>query len=115
MNEALERTKPGLVEEMMWSRAVRLPHPEPIYLVALKFRVQGLDKELIGVWATTRLEGEGADFLAVDETAQRFTDWPDADKSPANISRTDPAVAQAKFCADGDISHLESATGTVAR
>jgi hypothetical protein len=115
MNEALDRTKPGLVEEGMWSMAVRLPHPEPIYLVALKFRIQGLDQELMGVWATTRLEGEGLDFLAVDETAQRFTDWPDADKAPARISPTDPAVAQAKFCADGDLSHLENDTSTVAR
>lgn len=115
VGDALLRTKPGLIDGTMWSQAVRLPDPEPIYLVALQFRVRGIDQQLMGVWATTSLEGEGLDFLAVDETAQRFTDWPHADTAPAHISPTDPAVAQARFCADGQLSHLENATATVSR
>ncbi|MDF2143530.1 hypothetical protein [Knoellia sp. p5-6-4] len=113
--DALLRAKPGPVEDTTRSRAVRLPDPEPIYLVAPQFRVRGIDQQLMGVWAESSLGEEGGDFLAVDETAQRFTDWPHADKSSTHISPSDPAVAQTRFCADGELSHLEKAPGTVAR
>ena len=98
----------------MTSGAVRLPYPEPVDLVAIGFGDQG-PSDHMGVWAVTDLHHPGAEIWAVDEIAQRFTDWPDADTSPFRISTTEAEAAQAKWCLDGDPAHLSGVTGSVVR
>jgi hypothetical protein len=52
----------------------------------------------VGVFAATALTGSGGMVLAIDGPAKQFTTWPDADKTDAAISETDPSVAAAKAC-----------------
>jgi hypothetical protein len=52
----------------------------------------------VGVLAATALTGSGGMVLAIDGPAKQFTTWPDADKTDAAISETDPSVAAAKAC-----------------
>jgi hypothetical protein len=68
-----------------------------VYVVAVKFSATGVASQ-VGVFAATSLTGSGGMVLAIDGPAKQFTVWPDADKTDAAISETDPSVAAAKAC-----------------
>lgn len=78
--------------------AVRSAHNPEVYFVAMQFAGSDTDNQ-IGVWATTDLE-EGSDILAVDETAQAATSWPDATEGTGGISLTDSSVERVTGCVD---------------
>jgi hypothetical protein len=73
------------------------PDYAQVYFVAATVAVPGAEQ--IGVWATNDIvPGALGTILAVDDTAQTFTDWPDADESEARISKSDSAVTAAIGC-----------------
>lgn len=78
--------------------AYKSPDFKDVYFIAMSFRVVGVDDAQVGVWASNALEPDEGMILAVNSFAQGFTDWPDADKTKADIARTDPAVDMAKGC-----------------
>lgn len=78
-------------------RAYMSPDYAQVYFVAATVAVPGAEQ--IGVWATNDIvPGALGTILAVDDTAQTFTDWPDADESEARISKSDSAVTAAIGC-----------------
>lgn len=77
-------------------RAYRSPDYEQVYFVAADITAPGVDGDP-AVWATNDLNGGGV-FMAVDNVAQTFTTWPDANTTAAAIQSTDPAVSAAKDC-----------------
>lgn len=77
--------------------AVLSPDFSTVYFVAMKFSAEGVPDQ-VGVWASNSLEAGGGIIMAVDGFAQEFTDWPDADRTDAQISKADPSVDAAKAC-----------------
>ncbi len=82
------------------SAAWRSPDYEKVWFIGVRFSATGVGEQ-VGVWASNSLEAGGGLILAVDGYAQQFTDWPDADKSAAKISKADRAVAIVKQCLEG--------------
>jgi hypothetical protein len=56
----------------------------------------------IGVWATNNIEvaGMGA-IMVVNEVAQEFSDWPDADGTDAKMTMSDDGAEEARDCVKG--------------
>jgi hypothetical protein len=67
-----------------------------VYFVAMRFNAVGVSNQT-GVWASVGFQ-DGATIMAVDAIAQQFTDWPEADKTDAKISKSDPGISAAKKC-----------------
>ncbi|GAA5119303.1 hypothetical protein GCM10025762_37020 [Haloechinothrix salitolerans] len=79
--------------------AVRSPNHEKVFLIAGEMKAPGVDGE-IGVWASNSLERGGGIIMAVDNIAQAFTVYPDADKTDAQISPAAAGVQEARDCLD---------------
>lgn len=77
-------------------KAVRSPDFKKVFFVAADVTAPGVSG-YSGVWSVNDLQSPGL-ILAVDGFAQKFTVWPDADKTDARISRADPSVNRAKDC-----------------
>jgi len=76
---------------------VKSPAFARVYFIAVEFSLPSGNND-VAVFATSALTPIGAPVFAVDDVAQQVTDWPDADKSKAAISKTDPYVSAAKAC-----------------
>ena len=77
--------------------AVKSPDFRNAYFIAITFSATGVDDQT-GVWVSNLLYPGDGIIMAADPTAQQFTDWPDADKTDAQISTDDPSVDAAKSC-----------------
>jgi hypothetical protein len=87
----------GSGAQFVKAAGVKSPAFARVYFIAVEFSAPGLDNQ-VAVFAASELTPSGGPVFAVDEVAQRITDWPDADKSKAAISKNDPYVTAAKAC-----------------
>lgn len=78
--------------------AYKSPNYEKVWFVAAEFNAPGVDNE-VAVWATNSLAGEGL-TLAVDNMAQEFTVYPNANETSFEIPTTGDDVTNAKGCLD---------------
>ena len=76
--------------------AVLSPDFGHLYFIAARFTANGIGVQT-GVWASSKLDTNGL-ITSVDNFAKQFTVWPDADKTQAKISTTDPSVDKARDC-----------------
>jgi hypothetical protein len=56
---------------------------------------QGIDE--LATWSTNRLDPSGLIF-AVDNVAQKYSDWGDGDKTDANLTMDDDGASLSKDC-----------------
>jgi hypothetical protein len=76
-------------------------HPDQVFLAA-ELSGDGVAAGTIGVWSTASLEPQGGTlFLAVDEFAQKFTGWPEAEMMAGHVAKDDPVVDEARSCLKG--------------
>ena len=82
---------------------VRSDDFEKVYMVAAEIQGAGLEGGGdIGVWAKSGPPKVGGGLiLAVDTTAQEFSDWGDADKTDASIDESAAGVNEARACTEG--------------
>jgi hypothetical protein len=85
------------------AQAVKSGDFETVWFVAADLEGPGLDGEGdIGVWATNNIELAGmGTIMAVNEVAQDFTDWPDADSTDAAITMSADGAEEARDCVKG--------------
>jgi hypothetical protein len=73
------------------------PQYKHLYFIAMRFKIVGAGT-VTGVWASPSIHPGGGLVLAVDEFAQTFTVFPDADKTAAHISPVEAGVDKARSC-----------------
>jgi hypothetical protein len=93
----MSKATPGSGARFTKAVAVKSPDFARVYFIALEFTAGGVENQ-VAVFASSELTPVGAPIMAVDGVAQQVTDWPDADKSKAAISKSDPYVTAAKAC-----------------
>jgi hypothetical protein len=82
--------------------AVKSPDFKNVYFVAVKFKAKGVGNQ-IGVWAVNgKLPQKAADLsgltLSANSIAQRFTVWPDGNRTQAQIATNDRSISVAIKC-----------------
>lgn len=82
--------------------AVKSPDFQSVFFVAVKFKATGVGNQ-VGVWAISgKLPQKASDLsgltLAANATAQRFTVWPDGNRSQAQIALNDKSIKAASKC-----------------
>lgn len=97
LNRIADGADKGLEFELADGAAFRSPDHDKVWLIAARMHDGSLGNDVqIGVWASNSLDLDGT-ILAVNNMAQRFTHWPDAEK-PAGIGPVDPLVKNATDC-----------------
>jgi hypothetical protein len=93
----MSKATPGSGARFTKAVAVKSPDFSRVYFIALQFSAGDVENQ-VAVFASSELTPVGAPIMAVDAVAQQVTDWPDADKSKAAISKSDPYAMAAKAC-----------------
>lgn len=78
--------------------AVRSGAHERANFVAARIHGPGMGDGPIGVWLVSGTLDEPGFFLAVNQMAQEFSVFPDADRTDARASMSDPGAKEAEEC-----------------
>jgi hypothetical protein len=82
--------------------AVKSPDFKNVHFVAVKFKAKGVGNQ-VGVWAVSgKLPQKAADLsglsLSANSIAQKFTVWPDGNRTQAQIATNDRSISAAIKC-----------------
>jgi hypothetical protein len=81
------------------ARAVASEDFQNVYFVSAEIDGAGLEgKGDVGTWATNGIADAGGTVYAVDAIAQEFSDWPDGDKTDAEVSMGDDGAEASRDC-----------------
>ena len=93
----ISAARAGSGAKFVRASAVKSPAFAKVYFIAVEFSATGVDNQ-VGVFASNGLMDGAGLVMAVDGVAKQFTVWPDAGKTTAAISGSDPSVVAAKAC-----------------